>query len=102
MFLCRELQDGDIIFVKADWIAQFATTIVPRMTTKFILISHNSDYSRPERHQSIRMLDNPLLVKWFVLNPSMAHPKLVPVPIGLQNQFFEMSGMFKDLEPILE
>ena len=97
----RKTQNGDIIFIKSDFVTNFVTKIVPHLKTKFIMITHNSDYSRPEGRQSIQMLDNPLLIKWFVMNPSMAHPKLVPVPIGLENQWFKQAGFFKDLEPWL-
>ena len=52
--------------------------------------------------ESVRMLESPLLVKWFVQNPSMVHPKLIPIPVGLENQVFGAAGVLRDIEPFLQ
>ena len=95
------MEDGDIIFVKGDHFDRFPRDILPKLTKKFILITHNSPAGQPEKPEAIKLLDHPLLVKWFVLNPTMSHPKLIPVPLGISNQFWQSTGKFSDIEPLL-
>ena len=40
-------KDGQVIFVKTDYVEDFARRVVPRLKKKFILITHNSDYGVP-------------------------------------------------------
>lgn len=30
------------------------------------------------------MLDNSKLIRWFTTNPSIVHPKLEPIPVGIR------------------
>ena len=79
----NRLKDGDVIYVKADYIGRFFRLIYPKIRSKIILITHNSDASAKLRH--IEKLDDPKLLAWFGENPEIIHPKLVPTPIGLEN-----------------
>ncbi len=36
--------------------------------------------------RSYLMMDHPLLLHWFTVNPSRRHPKLTGLPIGLSNR----------------
>lgn len=61
--------------------------------------------------RSTAMLDHPMLIAWLAQNAALTaspkgggralHPKLVPVPIGLQNQQVGRSGALGRLEPYL-
>jgi hypothetical protein len=51
---------------------------------KFILLSHNSDYTITE--QDIGFLENDIIIHWFSQNANVVHPKLTPIPIGIGNQ----------------
>ena len=87
-----------MIFVKSDFIEAFAIEVLPTIKNKFILITHNSDYSRPTQPKSTAMLDDPRLIRWFAENPSFFHPKLSPVPLGFGNGFHKLQDL---IDPVL-
>ena len=72
-------------FVKSDYLNYFQDVILPQIHKKFILVSHNSDYT-VGKHQLI--LNNKYLVKWFGQN-MIPHIKTVGIPIGLQNKAWQ-------------
>jgi hypothetical protein len=43
----RNVSAGDVIFVKTDFLNDFFTLIHPMISHKYILLTHNSDYSIP-------------------------------------------------------
>jgi hypothetical protein len=77
------LKNGDVIYVKADFILNFFRSVFPKIKTKFILITHNSDY--PAKLKFIKYLNHPKMIAWFAENPAFVHPKLIPTPIGIEN-----------------
>ena len=88
--------------MKSDFIGRFVNIIVPYLTTKFILVTHNSDKSVPKTVKSKKMLrQNPLLIKWFAQNPAIVHPKLIPIPIGMENLHYHKAGKLELIEKLL-
>ena len=100
--ISRPIKNGDVIFLKADDVELFSTEILPKIKTKFILITHNSDWSRPTQPKSTAMLDDPRLIRWFAQNVAFHHPKLASIPIGLENRFWGNSGDIEIMEPLLK
>ena len=86
-FDINKLEDGDIIFVKTDYIYNglFQKQVLPLIKTKFILVSGVSSFSVDEGDTSyLNILNNPNLIKWFCTNPpSEYNKKLSWLPIGL-------------------
>ena len=80
-----KLKPGNVIFVEGRYIDRFCVQKLQFLKEPFILITHNSDKPAPISHLSRKLLRHPLLIRWFARNPSMFHPKLHPVPIGLCN-----------------
>lgn len=78
-----EVKDGDVIFVKTDLIDQFFVKFFPSINSKFILITHNSDYSTSPEHK--KFLNDSKLIAWFGMNPGFEHPKHIVIPIGFKN-----------------
>jgi len=75
-----------IFFVKTDYIHQFFNSqLLPN--SKFILITHNSDYSINIDHSIY--LEYEHLHKWFAQNVDFEHKKLIPIPIGIANPEWE-------------
>jgi len=71
-----------IFFVKTDYIHQFFNSqLLP--SSKFILITHNSDYSIDINHS--QYIEYEHLYKWFAQNVNYKHTKLIPIPIGIAN-----------------
>jgi hypothetical protein len=75
--------------------------LLPR-TARLVLVTHNSDYSAPWEKdnrrakagvvgtyavQRARLLDSEQIVLWYAQNAVIQHPKLVPIPIGLENRY---------------
>jgi len=76
-----------ILFCYSHRLSHFSD-ILHFLTNPFILISHNSDgnieYS-PEIH---KILDHPLLIKWYAQNLGIIHHKLEFLPIGMANSMW--------------
>lgn len=82
-----KLKDGDTIFVKTDFIVNgsFSRDFLPKIKTKFILVTGISDYSIDINNNFKSILYNPNLIHWFACNPpSEDFDKISFLPIGFQ------------------
>ena len=71
-----------IYFVKTNYIDNFFnSSFLPK--SKFILITHNSDFSININHSEY--MNYPYLVKWYAQNVDYKNDILVPIPIGIAN-----------------
>lgn len=93
-FAPENVKPYDIIFLKTDLVKEFFETLHPRISSKYILITHNSDFSpifltahsHPWRGDSMeKYLSDTKLVVWFAQNIDVVHSKLKPLPIGVAN-----------------
>lgn len=82
-----QIKNGDLIFLKTDYLKEFFTKIHPRIRTKYILLTHNSDYGSPGAFA--KYLDDDKLIAWFGQNIEISHPKLHPIPIGIANKCWD-------------
>jgi hypothetical protein len=83
-----QIRNGDIIFINGDFAEQFFTSIHSRIRSKYVLVSHNTDYPLPDKFAYV--LDDERLLAWFTQNPDgTVHPKLYPLPIGVRNRSWE-------------
>ena len=99
----REMQDGDLIFVAADEVEKFAKQVLPTIKIRFVLVTHNSDISVPTEPNSLKMLENPKLIRWFAQNAAISHPKLEPIPIGImQHGHADGSGQIELWDKLLQ
>jgi len=81
------VKNGDTIFVKTDYLGDFFTTIHNKITSRYILITHNSDFPIPGNYA--HKLNDPKLIAWFGQNvENYLHPKLHPIPIGVANSYW--------------
>ena len=94
----QAVKNGDIIFLKPDFCDYFFTIVHPKITSKYILISHNSDFSVPGKYGN--MLDDQKLIAWFGQNIDRKHSKLIPIPIGIANRYWP-TGRMKILDRII-
>ena len=79
------VQAGDKIFVKTDYVGEFFEKIHPKIVSKYLLVTHNSDHSIPGDYS--HLLQDEKIIAWFGLNvDGFKHPKLHPIPIGLANR----------------
>jgi hypothetical protein len=87
----EKLNKNEIIFLKTDYLKYFFTIIHPQIKFPYILITHNSDYGAPYKYE--KYLDDPKIICWFAQNPTTVHDKLIPIPIGIQNQYWERGNL---------
>lgn len=82
-----KVQEGDIIFVKTDYLDRFFPTIHPQIASPYVLVTHNSDAPAPG--DFARYLDEDKLLAWFAQSTDAPpHPKLHPIPIGIANRYW--------------
>ncbi len=73
------------IFVNGDILGEFLELVHPKILTSYILVVHNTDRMIPGRYKSY--LDDPKILALFTQNPDeTVHPKLRPLPIGIENR----------------
>jgi hypothetical protein len=85
VFTVNENGTEDWWFCKSDYLDYFFAEHAP--TEPYVLFSHNSDRAIDRRYR--RKLDEPRLVAWFAQNPTLEHPKLRALPIGVANPVWE-------------
>lgn len=89
-FDLTNLVDGDILFVKTDFIysGEFQSKYLPNIDKKFILVTGISDYSVESGHPSyVEIINNPNLIKWFCTNPpNLDSEKIEWLPVGFQEK----------------
>src|SRR3990167_10371456 len=57
------VKNKDIIFLKTDFLPYFFEKIHPKISCKYILITHNSDYPAPGNFETF--LNDEKIVVWF-------------------------------------
>jgi hypothetical protein len=91
----KQIQTGNTIFVKTDYLGDFFQKIHPYIICSYILISHNSDDPAPGKY--IEFLKDDKLLAWFAQNyDGYSHPKMHPIPIGIAN-FHWKHGNFQQI-----
>eukprot|EP00035_Acanthoeca_spectabilis_P029638 m.5935 g.5935 ORF g.5935 m.5935 type:complete len:514 (+) comp3766_c0_seq1:220-1761(+) len=61
----------------------FIRVVLPVMKGKFVLITTVGDNLNPESvHGAEKLLESPLLERWYTQDMGRLHPKITPIPIG--------------------
>lgn len=81
--LIEEVLSSRSIFLYTHLVPYFSYYLAPKIDSEFILITHNSDYS--VTIEDYQLLNHPHLKVWMAQNCEFSHPKLRPLPIGIQN-----------------
>jgi hypothetical protein len=85
------IKEGQVVCVNGDhqdWkdspLPKFFKKIMPNIKVPFVLVSTESDGTTP--HKNIKgNLNDTKLISWYTWNKGIDHPKLFPLPIGLNN-----------------
>jgi hypothetical protein len=83
---------GDTIFVEYDSLERFAKRYLPKIQHRFVLITPNCERGgdSPMPGRFAFLLENDKIAAWFVQNlDGSSSAKLVPIPIGLANNYWE-------------
>lgn len=71
------------IFLYTHLVPYFSYYLAPKIESEFVLVTHNSDHS--VTIEDYQLLNHPYLKVWMAQNCEFSHPKLRPLPIGMQN-----------------
>ncbi len=93
-----EIRDNDVIFVKTDYLHEFYDNVIQSLKVPVTITAHNSDYQIDESYRDI--LDHAQVRKVFSENACIQHEKLVPLPIGLENQAKHNAGHCHDFKKL--
>lgn len=88
---------ADIVFVSLTHVSFFFKEIHPKIREKYTLVTHNGDLTITSAH--IRYLDAKIIC-WFSQNVDVAHKKVLPIPIGLENLSYYNHGIPKKFSDI--
>lgn len=97
----EKIKNGDIIFVAnhAEFLDFFFQKVHPKIKSKYILVTHNSDKS--EFSSYLKYLDDKNIVAWFGENLILKHKKAFPIPIGLANRYWK-HGNIDIIDPVVK
>jgi len=84
------VKKGQIIFLKSDLIEDYFNQCHPKINNPYKLITHNSD--RNITSNELRWIDDKI-IHWFAQNVTVEHPRLTPIPIGLENKHYCQNGL---------
>ena len=84
-FQPKNIRNGNTIFVKTEYLQYFFTQFHKLIHAKYIIVSHNSDLPAPGF--GLEYLNDEKLIAWFAQNVDVSHPKLIPIPIGIENRY---------------
>lgn len=81
----QQVKHGNTIFIKTDCLQVFFSKVHPKIKSKYIIITHNSDYSVPGIFADY--LDDEKILAWYGINvENCDHRKLQQIPIGIANK----------------
>ena len=86
----------DIVFVNADMLPHFIEQVLPAIGAPFLLISHNGDRNIDASYAGLA--NDARVIAWFAQNAVARHPKLIPLPIGLENRKKHNNGIVGDYD----
>jgi hypothetical protein len=95
------LQDYDVLHICC-WlsISIFMTNFAPKINKKVIIVTNDSDFDSPifekpvgkgdeiNKEAIVDFLNSEYCVHWFTQNCTLKHPKVTPIPIGLDYHTF--------------
>lgn len=76
------VEEGDIVFVGSELLDEFFEFVNLKIAHPYKLISHNGDKNIDKKY--LKYLDKKI-IRWYGQNVKITHPKLTPIPIGLEN-----------------
>jgi len=85
-----KIEENDVVFVESDLLDQFFRNILPRISKKIILISHNGDINIDS---SFLPFINEKITMWYAQNKITENSKIEFLPIGLENARFNTNGI---------
>jgi hypothetical protein len=90
-----ELNNDDIIFCKTDNVLRLFEILKNEDDVKNVkLITHESDY---QVNKELFQLKPKCISKWYAINVNYEHTDLIPIPLGLANDYCSITLKFNDI-----
>jgi len=90
---------GEIVFVQASELENFAAHVLPLIQEPFILITHNGDVNIDDSFGELA--SERRIIRWFAQNALLRHPKVTAIPIGLENRNLHYNGVVRDFRRLM-
>lgn len=87
-----DIKNGDVVFVKTDYLPKFFERIHPNIEHKYIIVTHNSDDKVNKTY--LKYLNDDKIIVWFAQNMDLKHKKLKPIPIGMANRCWPHGNVY--------
>lgn len=84
---------GSVVFVAATRLREFADVVLPRICEPFVLITHQGDTNIDATFADVA--EHPKVSRWFAQNCLLEHPKVTPLPIGLEDRWRHNNGAYR-------
>lgn len=84
------VMDNDIVFVGDSNIKNFLKKVHPNIKHSYVLITHNGDEEIDE--EAVSLIDENIL-RWYGINVTASHPKVTPLPLGIGNKHYYVTGI---------
>lgn len=94
------VERGDIVFVKHDFLDLFFNCLHRKIRYQYILITHNSSSAMPGIYK--KFLDQPKIIAWFGINPDINHPKFINIPLGFENEHWSAGKDHKIIQEVAD
>jgi hypothetical protein len=82
-----DLPDGTTVWVRLAWLKSFVRQILPRLRSRIVLITGDSDSCTPSEAmpEAQAILESPQILHWYAQNYDGTGPehKISPIPIGI-------------------
>jgi hypothetical protein len=91
----RRVKAGDVLFVSTNHARRFFAAVDPRIDVPYVLITHNSDLAVDKTLVSAASAN---VMCWYAQNCTHADPRVVPIPIGLENLHHYHAGIPEHFE----
>jgi hypothetical protein len=84
------VKEKDIVFLGNSRIKEFLNSFHKEIKNRYILVSQNGDENIDD--EAVRLIDDKI-IRWFGINVIVKHPKVVPLPIGIENKHWYLNGI---------
>ncbi len=85
---------GSIVFLGTSRMEEFLKRILPALKAPIVLLSHQEDLNVDKDFASLA--EDPKIGHWFAKNALLEHPKITPLPIGLEDRWRHNNGALGD------
>ena len=89
-----EVTRPGVLFLSSWRIEEFRSHLLEKLQHPLVVITHHGDVDITEKYRDVA--EHPRIIRWFAQNARFTHPKIEPLPIGLEDQRLHCAGHVRD------